>query len=202
MADEQAPWEQNYENNQTPIVLPGTDKGLYTDAKGRVSGFAGRMVLARTTMDRIETSGFDPVNIKDVGVDNWLPFVPEWMERFMLSDKYKLYEAAKMNWKTAQLRRETGAVINDSEIVWIEETYFPQLGDGDAVAELKREARDETTNAMITEAGSAYKGLSIEEAQLKSVEIEKQRARNILLDRAKKNPELAKRLTKMLGTIK
>jgi len=107
-----------------------------------------------------------------------------------------------MNWKTAQLRRETGAVINDSEIVWIEETYFPQLGDGDAVAELKREARDETTNAMITEAGSAYKGLSIEEAQLKSVEIEKQRARNILLDRAKKNPELAKRLTKMLGTIK
>lgn len=200
MADVQAPWEQNYDTPLTAVVLPGTDKGLYTDAKGRVSGFAGRMVFSNTNMDRIEASGFNPVNIIDVTKDN-LPFVPEWMERFLQSDKYKLYETNKMNWKTAQLRRETGAVINDSEIVWIEETYFPQLGDGQAVTELKKQARKETTNAMITEAGAAYKGLSIEEAQLKAIEIEKQRARNILLKRAKNNPDLAKRLTKILGTL-
>lgn len=183
-----------------PIVIEGTDKGLYGEAKGRVAGFSGRMVGSNTRMNQLEDSGFDPVNIIDVARDN-LPFVPEWLERFMQSTKYKLYKANKMNWSTAQLRRETGAVINESEIVWIEETYFPQLGDGSEVQELKRQARREATDAMLTEAGSAYKGLTQEEAEIKAVEIEKNRARKILLERAKTNPKLAAEIQKVLKGI-
>jgi len=194
------PWEQEFIDNK-PIVIAGTDKGMYTDAKGRVSGFSQRMVGSNTRMNKIEDSGFNPVNLFDVAKDN-LPFVPDWAERFLQSEKYKLYLANKINWATAQLRRETGAVINASEIVWIDETYFPQLGDGAAVAELKRQARTEATEAMITEAGAAYKGLSQEEAQLKAMETEKQRAKNILLRRAKDNPELADEINKILGQIK
>lgn len=88
-------------------------------------------------MDQLEESGFDPVNTVDVLKDN-LPFVPEWLERMMQSPQYKLYNTNKINFSTAQLRRETGAVINDSEIVWINETYFPQYGDGPEVTALKR----------------------------------------------------------------
>ena len=184
-----------------PFVIEGTDKGLYGEAKGRVAGFSGRMVGSNTRMNQLEDSGFDPVNIIDVTKDN-LPFIPDFLERFLQSTKYKLYKTNKMNWSTAQLRRETGAVINASEIVWIEETYFPQLGDGSEVQELKRLARTEATNAMLVEAGSAYKGMTLEEARIKALEIEKNRARKILLERAKKNPHLAAEIQKVLKGIK
>ena len=199
---DQAPWDRKSPviDSQTAIVIPGTNKGIFTDSAGRVSGFAGRMVGSNTRMNQLEDSGFDPVNMVDVAKDN-LPFIPEWMERFWQSDKYKLYQTNKMNWATAQLRRETGAVINASEIVWIDETYFPMLGEGSAVQQLKRTARKEATDAMITEAGGAYKGLTAEESQLKALQIEKQRARNILLQRAKNNPALQKRINKILGTM-
>ena len=201
---DQAPWDREYTapviDPKSAIVLPNTNKGIFTDSAGRVSGFAGRMVWSGQNMNNLEDSGFDPVNMTDVAKDN-LPFIPEWMERFFQSDKYKLYNANKINWATAQLRRETGAVINASEIVWIDETYFPMLGEGSAVQQLKRTAREEATKAMITEAGGAYKGLTTEESQLKALKIEKQRARNILLQRAKNNPALQKRINKILGTM-
>mgnify|MGYP001386383880 CR=1 FL=1 len=44
-------------------------------------------------------------------------------------DTLSIILLAKIDFSTAQLRQETGAVINESEIVWIDKTYFPQFGD-------------------------------------------------------------------------
>ena len=152
-------------------------------------------------MNEIENSGFDPVNIVDVARDN-LPFIPDWLERMMQSTQYKLYNTNKINFSTAQLRRETGAVINDSEIVWINETYFPQLGDGPEVAALKKEARVEAIKAMETEAGEAYQGLTQVEAQEEAARRAKSRAIKILKERAKNNPKLADDIREILKKVR
>jgi len=182
-------------------VIAQSKKSIFPESQARAAGFAGRMIFSNTRMNEIENNGFDPVNIIDVTRDN-LPFVPEFLERMLQSTKYKLYNANKINFSTAQLRRETGAVINDSEIVWINETYFPQLGDGPEVAELKMEARTLAIEAMETEAGEAYQGLSQKDTQILAAKKAKNRAIKILRKRAKNNPQLADEIRKIIKGIR
>jgi len=182
-------------------VLASSKKSIYPESQARAAGFAGRMIFSNTRMNQLEESGFDPVNKVDVLKDN-LPFIPEFLERMLQSTQYKLYKTNKINFSTAQLRRETGAVINDSEIVWINETYFPQLGDGPEVAALKKEARTEAIKAMETEAGEAYEGLSQEDARRQAAVDAKRRAISILKKRAETNPELADEIRKILSKVK
>jgi hypothetical protein len=86
--------------------------------------------------------------------------------------------------------------------VWINETYFPQLGDGPEVAKLKMEARTLAIEAMETEAGEAYQGLSQEETQALAAKKAKNRAIKILRERAKNNPQLADEIRKILKGIR
>jgi len=204
------PWDDDYtqpaDNSQENLpmgsqVLFSSKKSIYPESQARAAGFAGRMIFSNTKMNNLEESGFDPVNMIDVAKDN-LPFVPEFLERFLQSTQYKLYNTNKINFSTAQLRRETGAVINDSEIVWINETYFPQLGDGPEVAALKKDARVEAIKAMETEAGQAYEGLSQEDARREAAINAKRRAISILKKRAETNPELADEIRKILRKVK
>lgn len=191
------------ESATLPLPQPGeviaeSQKRIFGESQSRAAGFTGRMIFSNTRMDDLESSGFNPVNMIDVTKDN-LPFVPEWLERMLQSTKYKLYNTNKINFSTAQLRRETGAVINESEIVWIDETYFPQLGDGPEVQELKRLSRQEAIKAMETEAGNAYQGMSQEEAQKQAASNAKRRAINILKRRAETNPELADEIRSIIS---
>tara|TARA_R100000541_G_scaffold38760_2_gene46610 strand:- start:317 stop:937 length:621 start_codon:yes stop_codon:yes gene_type:complete len=201
-----APWEDDYtqttEVEPTPPKILGTSqKNIYGESTYRAAGFTKRMIFSNARMNDIEEQGFDPVNVIDSAKDN-LPFVPEWLERMMQSTKYKLYATNKINFSTAQLRRETGAVINDSEIVWINQTYFPQLGDGPEVAALKKEARKEAIDAMELEAGGAYTGLSQEETRIEAAANAKRRAISILKRRAETNPELADKIRAILRQVR
>ena len=202
------PWDDDYSQpapeavvESGPRIIGQSKKSIFGGEQARAAGFAGRMIFSNTRMNEIENNGFDPVNILDVTKDN-LPFVPDWLERMFQTTKYKLYNANKINFSTAQLRRETGAVINDSEIVWINETYFPQLGDGPEVAALKMEARTLAIEAMETEAGEAYQGLSQKETQTLAAKKAKNRAIKILRERAKNNPQLADEIRKILKGIR
>ena len=179
-------------------IIGESEKRIFGGEQSRAAGFTGRMIFSNSRMNAIEDAGFDPVNMIDVAKDN-LPFIPDWLERMMQSTKYKLYNANKINFSTAQLRRETGAVINDSEIVWINETYFPQLGDGPEVAALKKDARTLAIAAMETEAGAAYKGLSQEETLRQAAADAKRRALAILKQRAETNPELADEIRSIIS---
>lgn len=200
------PWEDDYtqttEVEPTPPKILGTSqKNIYGESTYRAAGFTKRMIFSNARMNDIEESGFNPVNTIDSVVDS-LPIVPEWAERMMMSTKYKLYNTNKINFSTAQLRRETGAVINDSEIVWINETYFPQYGEGPEVAALKKEARKEAIDAMELEAGGAYTGLSQEETRIEAAANAKRRAISILKRRAETNPELADEIRKILSRVR
>ncbi len=203
------PWDADYSQpapeeavvESGPKIIGQSKKSIFGEAQNRAAGFAGRMIFSNTRMNELEQQGFDPVNIIDSTKDN-LPFVPEFLERMLQSTKYKLYKANKINFSTAQLRRETGAVINESEIVWINETYFPQLGEGPEVAALKKEARVEAIKAMETEAGEAYQGLTQEEAQEEAARKAKSRAIKILKERAKNNPRLADDIREILKKVR
>jgi len=113
----------------------------------------------------------------------------------LINPKYKQYSRAKIDFATAQLRRETGAVINASEIDWIDLTYFPLFGDDEKTLQQKSDARKAAYIAMKTNAGKAYdvaiKSLKDYEEQGDATpNITPELATQELIERAKTDPEL------------
>ena len=142
---------------ETPPVIPGTKKvkDPFTGEQKKQAGFAVRMETAVKQLEDLENSGFNPVNVYDMLIAN-LPIVPDAIERYFNTPKFKQYERAKIDFSTAQLRQETGAVINESEIDWIEGTYFPLFGDDPQTLINKRNSRRDALAAMKGQAGEAY----------------------------------------------
>ena len=175
-------------------VIPGTEKvkDPLTEGQKRQANFAIRMENALRQLEDLEDSGFNPVNLYDIAVNN-LPFVPDAVERLLSSPKYKQYERAKLDFSTAQLRQETGAVINDSEIVWINKTYFPEFGDDPGTMLAKRQARRDAYAGMKGQAGKAYDRTK-KEVQSFGGSAPNEDALEELRERAKNNPELQAKL--------
>jgi len=151
------PLETEQEKQIRVQPIEGTEKvkDPFTGEQKKQAGFAVRMENAVEQLEDLENSGFNPVNVRDMIVSN-LPIIPDAIERVFNSPKYKQYERAKIDFSTAQLRQETGAVINESEIDWIDRTYFPQFGDDPETLANKRQARRDALAAMRGQAGEAY----------------------------------------------
>jgi len=151
------PLETEQEKQIRVQPIEGTEKvkDPFTGEQKKQAGFAVRMENAVEQLEDLENSGFNPVNIRDMIVSN-LPIIPDAIERVLNSPKYKQYQRAKIDFSTAQLRQETGAVINESEIDWINLTYFPEFGDDPETLANKRQARRDALAAMRGQAGEAY----------------------------------------------
>jgi hypothetical protein len=63
---------------------------------------------------------------------------------------------AQRDWVRAKLRKESGAAIGVDEMENEIRTYFPQIGDSEAVKQQKALARQQATQGLIQSAGSAY----------------------------------------------
>ena len=112
-------------------------------------------------------------SVRDRIVDN-LPLVPESLERMMMTPEYKDFDAQKQNFINALLKKETGAVINNAEMAWADQTYFPQMGDTEETIAAKAQAREQATQMMeqgasptdpAMELQSAIEGLQIQKMQ-------------------------------------
>jgi hypothetical protein len=66
-------------------------------------------------------------------------------------------QQAQRDFVNAQLRRESGAAISESEFDNARKQYFPQPGDSDAVVAQKKEARERAQQNMGRGAGGAYR---------------------------------------------
>ena len=188
------PLETEQEKQIRVQPIEGTEKvkDPFTGEQKKQAGFAVRMENAVEQLEDLENSGFNPVNVRDMIVSN-LPIIPDAIERVFNSPKYKQYERAKIDFSTAQLRQETGAVINESEIDWIDRTYFPQFGDDPETLANKRQARRDALAAMRGQAGEAYtRTKKIVQATGGSPVGED--ALEELRKRAKTDPDLKKRL--------
>jgi hypothetical protein len=179
----------------SPPIVPGTEisKSPFTEAQNKAAGYAIRMEIAMKQLDDLELAGFNPHNMRDFVVNNIIPFTPEFVDNYFSSPEYKQYMRARIDFASAQLRQETGATIAPSEIVWIDQTYFPSAGDDDGTIAAKREARKKALAAMIGVAGKAYD--SVKNASMEtSYGFEADEARKYLLEKAATDPKLRKKL--------
>lgn len=141
-----------------PSVIPGTEKkkSPFTGEQTKDAGYALRMENSLKTIEALEKNGFSPVNLRDYLLETAPVLGSSALFYYLSSPEYKQYQRAKLDFATAQLRKETGAVIAESEIEWINLTYFPVFGDDERVLADKAEARRTATLAMKTSADKAY----------------------------------------------
>ena len=92
--------------------IPGTKKvkDPFTGEQKKQAGFAVRMENAVKQLEALENSGFNPVNVYDMVVSN-LPIVPDAIERYLNTPKFKQYERAKIDFSTAQLKHFFGLLF-------------------------------------------------------------------------------------------
>tara|TARA_S200002703_G_scaffold74073_3_gene63946 strand:+ start:3065 stop:3715 length:651 start_codon:yes stop_codon:yes gene_type:complete len=178
----------------TPIAGTEKSKDPFSEGQRKDAGFALRMTKALDEIEAIEDSGFDPVNFKDAVLVEYAPFIPDLVENFLLSPKYQLYRRAMNDFTTAQLRKETGAQINESEIGFIQRSYVPMPGDSPEVMEAKRRARRDALEAMKANAGKAF-DVTMERVSLgEQPKVGPEAAILELRRRAKNDPQLAEEL--------
>jgi hypothetical protein len=80
------------------------------------------------------------------------------------------YLNAADNWITANLRKESGAVIGAEEKANEYRKYFPIAGDSGAVIEQKAKLREKVTKGMIGQSAGAYKDIFGEEGNVSAEE--------------------------------
>lgn len=125
----------------------GADK--FNEAQGKSAAFADRMFQNEELVRRQEAVGTNRMQ-------QGLAKLPFGAGSYANSDEFKSYKAAKDNWITAQLRKESGAAIGQSEYDAADKQYFPQPGDPAAVIEQKRQLRRLAIEGMAREGGGSY----------------------------------------------
>lgn len=134
-----------------PEVI-GEKRANFTDAETNAASFANRMLEATKIFDDLTASGYDPTSIRDFAAAN----LPRGFQGWALSEQGQQYLAAKKNFITAQLRKESGAAISETEFETEDIKYFPQPGDTPATVEQKRVSRMKAVEGMKGASGAAY----------------------------------------------
>lgn len=135
--------------------------------ENKASGFAQRMEFSEAKLKDIEDKvakaqisgqkAGTPYATTETNAVGALPFIGEWARNKKMTTQQQLYRQAQENWVTANLRKESGAVIGDAEMDREIKKYFPQPNDAPETIAQKAQARQVTMGAMKTEAGVAYK---------------------------------------------
>lgn len=112
-----------------------SEKALTQDqSNARIYG--RRMELNESTFEGLIAGGFDPASIQ-AGIAT-----AKWMPNLIKGKDTQSYVAAKGNWISAVLRKESGAAISAAEFDSADLQYFPQFGDDVSVVNQKKVLRD------------------------------------------------------------
>lgn len=76
---------------------------------------------------------------------------------YMVSDNFQRFDQAKRDFINATLRRESGAVISDSEFANADKQYFPQPGDSEGTLKQKQQNRVEAIKGIGAGGGKGYR---------------------------------------------
>jgi hypothetical protein len=125
-------------------VDPVTGEVMFTQGPGALNMnqsaavvYAGRMTAANQILAEVEGQG----------TELW-PAIASRIPIFgnaMVSPEWRRYDQARRDFVNAVLRRESGAVISDSEFANANQQYFPQPYDDPATIEQKRRNRELAT---------------------------------------------------------
>jgi hypothetical protein len=143
--------------------------GKLTETQGNATAFGMRMKESNQLLNDLEKKG-----VKDTGVIRstiggivgMTPFVGEKMQQGVQasmnvlpsalggpSSEQQQVDAARKNFVTAVLRKESGAAISPTEFYTESQKYFPQPGDSNETIAQKRHARETAIKAMEIQAG-------------------------------------------------
>ena len=147
---------QTSKGGGAPSIVPGVAPPPRIEAppsgeENTAAGYLGRMKAAEKLVGGIK-GGESTVGTSMAGA---VPFIGDYVQRKAMSDSQQKYKQASDDWIRAKLRKESGAVIADTEMLREYQTYFPQPGDGQGVIAQKAQARKQAEQQMIQSAGRA-----------------------------------------------
>ena len=141
----------------TPLRGKGT---AMTESQSNATAYGMRMKEANAVLDDLAKKGV----LKGALVEG-VPLVGESLGKVLpsvlggTSAAQQQVNQAKSNFITAVLRKESGAVISDSEFDREDKKYFPQVNDSPAVIKQKENARKLAIKAIEVQAGPGAKSI-------------------------------------------
>lgn len=122
--------------------------GKQNESQAKDSLYASRMFQSEKILREVETAGSDP----EQRIKAKIPLVGN----YLVSGDYQKFDQAQRDFINATLRRESGAVIADSEFANANKQYFPQPGDSKDVIAQKRRNRAEAIKGIAAGGGANY----------------------------------------------
>lgn len=146
--------------------------GKFNAEQGKAAGFADRMLQSEGILTGVGplpgTEGPVTPSVESQGSNYWadkaskakdakvagfgIPFA-----NYAVPEERQKYDQAKADFINAQLRRESGAAIGQSEFINADKQYFPVPGDSPAVIKQKAANRRAAIEAMGREGGQSYR---------------------------------------------
>ena len=162
----QMPMPDNRGGVEISQVAGSQPRQKFTEAENKAAGFASRMEGANTALNSVmagpdgkvgTSDDYDPTGYWDATARG-VPLVGNALQ----SKEGQNYYQAMQDWVTANLRKESGAVIGVEEMENEITKYFPVPGDGPEVMAQKAESRRRAEAGMRGAAGPAYDVVSKE----------------------------------------
>lgn len=152
--DDQGREQKGYMNGTEFVPIGGAkapaNESGFNVSQATAAGYADRMAQTDAILgqEALIAASTNPMQVAAGGV----PLVGNWMK----SPEYQQAEQAQRDFINAILRRESGAVIADSEFENARKQYFPQPGDTPEVIQQKAANRKNAINGVARAAGPAY----------------------------------------------
>lgn len=144
----------------TPAGTPLPGGKPLTESQGNATAYGMRMASAEETLQNLaKTGNLRPAVISGAPLIGGVAAqsLPTWLGGN--SDEQQQVKQAKTNFITAVLRKESGAVISDSEFDTEDKKYFPQVNDGPKTIKQKEDARQLAIKAIKIQAGPGAKNI-------------------------------------------
>jgi hypothetical protein len=157
MPGARAPVPEVVPTTGTPLRGKGT---AMSESQSNATAYGMRMKEANAILDDLSKKGV----LKGALIEG-VPLVGESLGKVLpsvlggTSEAQQQVNQAKSNFITAVLRKESGAVISDSEFDREDRKYFPQVNDSAAVIKQKENARKLAIKAIEVQAGPGAKSI-------------------------------------------
>jgi hypothetical protein len=142
---------RNADGSETTVTIGGDGsggrEGKPTEGNLTSEGYLGRMKAAEEIFDSLAKAGTTSLDLTDTLA------IGTRAEPYKLTVPEQKLMQAQRDWVRAKLRKESGAVIGDDEMLEEIRTYFPQPGEGAEVSEQKRKARKQAEEQLRITAG-------------------------------------------------
>lgn len=153
-----APAGYRYAGDGSLEAIPGgpadprtkVDNKPPTEDQSKAANFARRMELAMHDLAELEKAGYNRASTEAAARSG--PLVPNALN----SKEGQRYSNAEKNFASANLRKESGAVIGRDEMLQQEELYFPRHGDSPETIAQKARNRAQAFAGMRAAAGPLF----------------------------------------------